>query len=440
MKAILRAIVVWAAFGPRLSAQTDVGIAGGIPLTDFILDNRGGGRTGFSMVTSAPRRYTVGPFVEFRVRGPISVEAGALYKRFGFDSASSGGIPAGPLFSANSFTTGNSLEFPILAKAHLRLFPKANAYVSAGPSIRRLFAITETGQRAERPLFPPGADQVIEYRTGSPEGMNRRTSIGAAVGAGLAFRAGPLRISPGFRLTRWDTERTSSMPATSRLARTQAEALLSVAGVIGDEREPPPGRIPCCFEAGILAGAPLLRAYDVLLPQSEILTTIDAPTRRFAAGAFLDWRFHRQLSLEGSFLARRFGHAETTYFPGTTFRASLAGYSWEVPLLLKWRTARVRSATLVIGGGAALRRASSAGFLFTSGGTSSSADASFITSRSALGPAVSGGVEFRAGTLRLRPELRYVRFERPLYDFYTVTARQDSLHLLLGVSWAAVRR
>jgi hypothetical protein len=48
---------------------------------------------------------------------------------------------------------------------------------------------------------------------------------GARMAAGLEVRAGPLRLAPGIRITRWDT---SSAPAASCLAGTQAEVLLSI--------------------------------------------------------------------------------------------------------------------------------------------------------------------------------------------------------------------
>jgi len=54
-----------------LKGQVDVGVTGGVPLTPFILDTRAGNRVGFSQVSSAPRRYTVGPYLEFHIHGPV---------------------------------------------------------------------------------------------------------------------------------------------------------------------------------------------------------------------------------------------------------------------------------------------------------------------------------------------------------------------------------
>jgi hypothetical protein len=98
----------------------------------------------------------------------------------------------------------------------------------------------------------------------------------------------------------------------------------------------------------------------------------------------------------------------------------VSGYSWEVPLLLKWRAAKIRSARLVIGAGPALLLASNT--------------TRYFAASSAVGAAVTGGIELKAGRVRLRPEIRYDWFDRPLYDFYVVKGRQDSLFLTFAVS------
>jgi hypothetical protein len=376
-----------------LNGQVEVGVTGGVPLTPFILNTSSGNRVGFSQVTSAPRRYTVGPYLEFHVHGPVGIETGALYKRFGFDTVSTSSFPLGPTTERIvSATTGNSWEFPILAKVHLRFFSRLNGFLSAGPSIRRLTGVTEIGERTMLPTCPPPcAIQTVDYKTDSPVGMDRRTSVGAAFGAGFEFKIGTLRLDPGFRVTRWDSERTSSMAAASRLARTQAEVLLTVAHSVSGERETPPAHIPGCFEFGLLAAVP------------------------FAIGAVLDWRLQPRWSLEGSFLTRPF-RTSTPY-------ESVSGYSWEVPLLLKWRAARIRSTNFVVGAGPAILRASNM--------------TKYFTASSAFGAAATGGIEVKAGRVRLRPEIRYDWFDRPLYDFYIVKGRQDSLFLTFAVSHAS---
>jgi hypothetical protein len=117
------ALTLAALFGivTPLAAQTSFGIQAGVPLNDFILDRASGSRFSFSRVNSAPRRYTLGPSLEMPLAVPFGIEATALYKRFGFDTAAGSGGLAGPFVSVVSSTTGNAWEFPIAVKARLRL-------------------------------------------------------------------------------------------------------------------------------------------------------------------------------------------------------------------------------------------------------------------------------------------------------------------------------
>jgi hypothetical protein len=263
--------------------------------------------------------------------------------------------------------------------------------------------------------------------------MNRRTSIGAAFGGGFEISVGPFRIEPTVRVTRWDTERTSDQPAASRLNRTQAEILLSIGRAIGPDHRPEPWRLPCCIDVGLVAGVPLLDTYRI----NEVFTAypliVDAPTRRFAAGAWIGWRFHPDWAIDAGFLVRRVGHSETVVFPEYLYIQAVTANSWEVPLQLKWRRLRVRDVPLILGAGPAARWTSHGRWLMESAGTR------FETGwfdRPALGFAVSAGVEMAVGSIRFQPEVRFSWFDQPQYDFYAVTPRQASLYLLLGIGWS----
>jgi len=199
--------------------------------------------------------------------------------------------------------------------------------------------------------------------------------------------------------------------------------LLTLAHSVSGGREAPPARIPRCFEFGLLVGVPLLPASDVRSGALGNQTTLQTPTPRYAVGALLDWRLHPRWSLESSFLTRPFGHTEVYSYPNGSLKQSVSGHSWEVPLLLKWRAANIRSRRLVIGAGPALLRASNT--------------SKYFTASSAVGAAVTGGIELTAGHVRVRPEIRYDWFERPVYDLYVVKPRQDSLFLTLAVSHAS---
>jgi hypothetical protein len=108
---------------------------------------------------------------------------------------------------------------------------------------------------------------------------------------------------------------------------------------------------------------------------------------------------------------------------------------------LKWRAARIRSANFVIGAGPAIWRGSNGEFVsaFSNSAYKSTSGFSF-TSASSFGATVSGAAELSVGRVRLRPELRYSWFERPLYDFYYVRTRQDSLMLIFAVTQTTRRK
>jgi opacity protein-like surface antigen len=423
-----------------LAAQVDFGVTAGAPLTPFILDTSAGSRAGSARVTSAVRRYTLGPYVAFPLRDSLDIETGALYKRFGFDThATSFALPSGVLTSVDATTTGHSWEFPILARVRLRFLSGVNGFLAAGPSVRRLTGITERGRRTVRSSFPPPAfEDSDDYETGSPSGMNRRTSFGVALGGGFEFQTGSLRLAPGVRLTRWDTERTSSLAAPSRLARTQLDVLLVVGYARTPHAESRAAVLPCCWEPGVIVAVAATPLAEAGAPNTPFPARLDAPFRRLAGGALLDWRFRPRLSLEGSFLVRRFGHVETISFPNLSSVESVSGYAWEVPLQMKFRIVRMPGASAWAGAGPAVRRASSVLWRIDAAQPITVPGSSI--SRSSFGAAVSGGVEFKAGKARLRPELRYTWFGRLLYDLTSVRTRRDSVVILLGVSPVSASR
>lgn len=73
---------------------------------------------------SVPKRYTFGPTAEVKVLDGFSVEIGALYKRVNYSKAGTTSFidfqaPAPATITFNALVTGNSLEFPLVAKYRL---------------------------------------------------------------------------------------------------------------------------------------------------------------------------------------------------------------------------------------------------------------------------------------------------------------------------------
>jgi hypothetical protein len=364
--------------------------------------------------------------LDLRIRGPLDIEGGVLYKHFGFDSDIAVSYSSGPVYSAvTSGTFGNSWEFPLLAHLRIRVWRGKNGFLVAGPVFRHLTGVKESGVRKETPLYGPR--QTIPYQTTSPPGMDRRTSIGAAVGGGMEFAAGHIVFRPGVRVTRWDTERTASIDSASRLVRTQAEVLLGIGYMTGG-RGRPAALIPCCFEPGLLIGIPFSGRTELEFGPSYLTynTTYDRPAHRFSGGALLDWRFHRRLSLEGSFVARPYGHHITRTYPNYTYTETLSGEAREVPLLVKVRPWKM----LAAGVGPVVRRAGNTQVIIDGRPVNI-----FGSGESSLGWAISGGLEFVAGMVRLRPEVRAQWFNRPLFEGWEpAKTRNESILLVLGVS------
>ncbi len=407
-----------------------------MPLTSPILDTQIGSRGGFSRVDSAARRYTFGLSFEFHLAGPLALETGFLYKRLGFDSASSGGaFISGPRADIVSSTTGHAWEFPFLAKSRVRLVQDTHLTLAAGPVLRRIAGLRETGTRTLTTFFPPPTTTVTEpFDTTAPASFDRRTSIGGAIGAGVEFPVGALRLAPGLRLTYWDTERTSGMPSGSRLNRTQLDALLTIAYAPRDQTMP---ALPIglrSFEFGVLAGVPLLATTEVEYFTSDFSRSIDAPTRRFSYGAYIARNLSRRFSLEASFLTRRFGHSDTTDYRGFVSYESIRGNLWEAPLLAKFLPMPTRALRPVFGVGPAIRRASHVEWI-TGATTAPFRLSGASISRTALGLAASAGVEWSHGPLRLRPELRFALYERRPYDLGIVRAQDHSLHFVLALGY-----
>ena len=146
----------------------------------------------------------------------------------------------------------------------------------------------------------------------------------------------------------------------------------------------------------------------------------------------MTWHFHPRYALEGSFLTRRFGHSEFTYYAGQTSASIVRGYAWEAPLMMK-----VCLAPLVFGFGPAIRRASDAEWLVGSTQAPLFKVPWSVPSRTTFGIAASVGVEFAMGRMRLRPELRFTWYGRPLYEFSGIRTRQDSLAFVLAFGGVA---
>jgi len=159
-----------------------VGVSGGAALTDLM-----GRVTG----SSEAKHWTVGPIGEIRLPPCFALEVSGLYRRTGFTSEFY------VIGSTISRVRANSWEFPMLAKYYVvRQGAFARPYISGGYVLRYL----SNARGTEVSVSLPGLPTHINY---SEYWLHSNPSQGLAVGGGVSFKAGPVRMAPGIRYTAW---------------------------------------------------------------------------------------------------------------------------------------------------------------------------------------------------------------------------------------------
>lgn len=157
----------------------------------------------------------------------------------------------------------------------------------------------------------------------------------------------------------------------------------------------------------------------------------------------LPWHF----SFEADALYSRFGYSSTTTGLLNDYGTQRSrANSWEFPLLLKYHP-RFRAIHPYVLGGVAPRHAG--GRIDYSGvnATTLSSTGPFIPYAFANtwhandhAFVVGGGVDFRMGHLQVEPEIRYLRWNNPLYAFfgsrgYQLLVPQNEVQILVGIGW-----
>jgi hypothetical protein len=203
------------------SQSISFGVKGGERLTGDLLSS---GET-----VSESRPYTLGPMVEFRLPFQLGLEIDGLYKRVGTSEFLTDFL--GDQYRARD--RSNSWEFPILLKYRLPGFRPgkiARPYVSGGYAPR---VISGSGTVENiccfTPVPSPTAPPVT--RTVTPYSTNYDASQGVVVGGGLELKAGPLRVSPELRYTRWNNNALSTLNihgSFAQSAQNQAEVLVGI--------------------------------------------------------------------------------------------------------------------------------------------------------------------------------------------------------------------
>jgi hypothetical protein len=191
----MRTSVVFFLLAAAVPAQSiTFGVKGGVRLTSDI----------DPYAASLSKRYVIGPTASFALPFRFRLEFDALYRRVG-DRESFGTIHT--FFIEQEY--GNSWEFPVLAR---RTFWRG-LFAGAGVAPRviggRLHVI-------EYGLVP------VSYQEFNAA-ANWQTSVGFVAAGGIEKRAGPVRIAPELRYTRWNRGMT-----TLGGGRGQFDVMLSI--------------------------------------------------------------------------------------------------------------------------------------------------------------------------------------------------------------------
>jgi hypothetical protein len=186
------------------------GIKAGIPLTDFLNATN----NGLLNYSAPPQRYIVGGVAELRLPLGFGVEFDALYRHLNYSA--SGGVASSAISAA-----GSNWEFPLLLKYRFK-FPVVRPYVDGGVAWDTIAGLKESIAEAGAAPSPVGVVSELQ----------KNTTAGFVLGAGVDIHALFLHISPEIRYTRWNLAQINATQSTIDLLRSnlnQAEFLVGIA-------------------------------------------------------------------------------------------------------------------------------------------------------------------------------------------------------------------
>ena len=191
------------------------GIKGGLPITDFIHATQ----TQNFAASADTHRYIVGPTAELRLPFGLGVEFDVLYRHFGYDT--NGTFLNGVISTVSTkSTTGSAWEFPLLAK--YRFHGKiVRPFIDAGVSWDRLSGLTQTVRNTV-------ATVTNSSSTSTPAELNKTTTTGFVMGAGIEVKALVIRLTPEIRYTHWGSSHFVDPVGLISSKQNQGEFLLGI--------------------------------------------------------------------------------------------------------------------------------------------------------------------------------------------------------------------
>jgi len=182
------------------------GIKGGVPLTDFVSTARSGNFD----YTSVPNRYIIGAGAELRLPFGFGVEFDALYRHLNY-AANGGTTGVTPVIVSK--TTANDWEFPLLAKYRFKAHV-VRPYIEGGVAWDTLQGVQQS---------------VLSGTVLSPSSqLNKTTTTGFVLGAGVDIHVLVIHITPEIRYTRWGAKHFFDPNGGVSSNQNQAEFLVGV--------------------------------------------------------------------------------------------------------------------------------------------------------------------------------------------------------------------
>lgn len=182
------------------------GVKGGVPFSDALNVIRN--PENYEATTN---RYIIGPTVELHLPFGLGVEVDALYRHLSYTTSDL------PFLSR---TSSGDWEFPLLAKYR---FPSklVKPYVDAGIAFDTLTGLSQT---VTETIF--GATST--FTTSHPPELNKSTTEGFVMGAGIDVHLLVLHILPEVRYTRWGAQHFLSPNGGLSSSQNQAELLVGI--------------------------------------------------------------------------------------------------------------------------------------------------------------------------------------------------------------------
>jgi len=211
---ILVACLVFLTATSAFAQHVEFGIKTGVPRTDIM-------ETGFGGFDAHTKGYTIGPVMDIRFPGPLSVEIGTMYKRIdqhgpavtilGYTCLECEEGPVAIRTIQSTSKAGHSWELPVAVQYHVPI-RSLRAYVEGGISFNRLGDVLAPYQQPYPLVFPLGNPPVGTVLAPSVTSISR---TGFLAGGGVDIKLPTGHLTPGVRYTRYGEEKGSFFPSTN---------------------------------------------------------------------------------------------------------------------------------------------------------------------------------------------------------------------------------